>query len=62
MLEFVAQRIVKMQEEVFQTCEGKAEEFGDEDLEFGEEEDTDFKEFEDLSRRRFGRFRRMRRL
>jgi hypothetical protein len=33
MLEFVARRIVKMQEEVFDTCEGKAVEFGDEDLE-----------------------------
>jgi hypothetical protein len=41
-----------MQEEVFDTCEGKAEEFGDEDLEFGQEEDADFKEFEDFSRRR----------
>jgi hypothetical protein len=30
MLEFVAHRIVKMQEEIFYTCEGKAEEFGDE--------------------------------
>jgi hypothetical protein len=35
MLEFVAHRIVKMQEEVFDTCEDKAEEFGNEDLEFG---------------------------
>jgi hypothetical protein len=61
MLEFVAHRIVKMQEEVFDTCEGKPEEFGDEDLEFGQE-DADFKEFEDFSRRRSGRFRRIRRL
>jgi hypothetical protein len=61
MLEFVAHRIVKMQEEVFDTCEGKAEEFGDADLGFGQE-DTDFKEFEDFSRRRSGRFRRIRRL
>jgi hypothetical protein len=51
-----------MQEEVFDTCEGKAEEFGDEDLEFGQEEDADFKEFEDFSRRRSGRFRRIRKL
>jgi hypothetical protein len=51
-----------MQEEVFHTCEGEAEEFGDEDLGFGEEEDAYFKEFEDFSRRRSGRFRRMRRL
>ncbi len=62
MLEFVAHRIVKMQEEVFDTCEGKAKEFGDEDLEFGQEEDADFKEFEDFLRRRSGRFRRIRRL
>jgi hypothetical protein len=62
MLEFAAHGIVKMQEEVFDTCEGKAEEFGDEDLEFGQEEDADFKEFEDFSRRRSGRFRRIRRL
>ncbi len=55
MLEFVAHRIVKMQEEVFDTCEGKAEEFG-------QEEDADFKEFEDFSRRRSRRFRRIRRL
>jgi hypothetical protein len=62
MLEFVACRIVKMQEQVFDTCEGKAVEFGDEDLEFGQEEDADFKEFEDFSRRRAGKFRRIRRL
>jgi hypothetical protein len=61
MLEFVARRIVKMQEQVFDTCEGKAVEFGDEDLEFGQEEDADFKEFEKNSRRS-GRFRRIRRL
>ncbi len=61
MLEFVAHRIVKMQEEVFDTCEGKAEEFGDEDLDFGQEEDAAFKEFEDFSRRS-GRLRRIRRL
>jgi hypothetical protein len=61
MLEFVARRIVKMQEQVFDTCEGKAVEFGDEDLEFGQEEDADFKEFEKISRRS-GRFRRIRRL
>jgi hypothetical protein len=51
-----------MQEEVFDTCEGKPEEFGDEDLEFGQEEDAHFKEFEDFSTRRSGRFRRIRRL
>jgi hypothetical protein len=62
MLEFVAHRIVKMQEEVFDTCEDKAKEFGNEDLEFGQEEDADFKEFEDFSRRRSARLKRIRRL
>jgi hypothetical protein len=46
----------------FDTCEDKAEEFGNEDLEFGQEEDADFKEFEDFSRRRSARFKRIRRL
>ncbi len=58
---FLVIQCPREQEEVFDTCEGKTEEFGDEDLEFGQE-DADFKEFEDFSRRRSGRFRKIRRL
>jgi hypothetical protein len=36
--------------------------FGNQDLEFGQEEDADLKEFEDFSRRRSGRLKRLRRL